>query len=135
MVRHSKKTCLMIVFRSNILWQLSWFEIWWSAPWLPGPRLAWALPSDQEKLWKLKGYNLKWLLCNPETRVAIAYLEYTHTFKLVKVNNPSLNHAQYPTFSCEAATLYESTKKKKENMVPYVQEAKKKKKSYIESSH
>ena len=71
-------------------------------------------------------------------RIAIdllAYLEYTHTFKLVKVNNPSLNHAQYPTFSCEAATLYESTKKKKENMVPYVQEAKKKKKSYIESSH
>ena len=73
-------------------------------------------------------------------RIAIdllAYLEYTHTFKLVKVkvNNPSLNHAQYPTFSFEAATLYESTKMKKENMVPYVQEAWRGKKSYIESSH
>ena len=53
----------------------------------------------------------------------LAYLQYTHTFKLVKVNNPSLNHAQYPTFSFEAATLYESTKMKKENMVPYVQKA------------
>ena len=57
-------------------------------------------------------------------RIAIdllAYLEYTHTFKLVKVkvNNPSLYHncesdpAQtfvQPTFSFEAATLYFSNK-------------------------
>ena len=70
----------------------------------------------------------------------LCQLQYTHTFKLVKVkvNNPSLNHAKtfvQPTFSFEAATLYESTKMKKENMVPYVQEAWRGKKSYIESSH